>query len=130
MVKTTNTSSSTIVEECVEFARRNGGQSCQVNGPDRVDRRTSPRRSFVHNVLYCPIRKFSENHTKPARMLNISRGGIALRCSEAIAEGAVIHIRLPLTYGKTAWVSGQVIHCSPEGSERYWVGIALILNQD
>jgi len=130
MAKITKTNSRRIVEECVEFARRNGGRACQVDRLDRLDRRASPRMLFAHHLCYCPNSTLSEDHTKPARMLDISLGGIGLWCREVLTEGMVIHVRLPVLYGKTAWVRGRVIHCSPDDAQHYRVGIAFILDQD
>ncbi|MCK4850316.1 MAG: PilZ domain-containing protein [Phycisphaerae bacterium] len=130
MAKTPKTNSRRIVEECVEFARRNGGRACQVGRLDRPDRRASLRMGFAHYVCYCPNSTLSEDHTKPARMLDISLGGIVLWCCEAVTEGIVIHVRLPLLDGKTAWVRGRVVRSSPDDVEHYWVGIAFILDRD
>ena len=130
MAKKTKISSRRIVEECVEFARRNGGRACQVNRLDRVDRRASLRMFFAHHVCYCPTQALFEDDAKPARMLDISLGGMVLWCREFLTEGMVIHVRLPLLHGETAWVRGRVIRCRPDDPQHYWVGIAFILDQN
>ena len=115
-----------IVEECVEFARRNGAGTPEI---DQFDQRAWPRMLFTHQLRYCPSSKLSEDHTKPAKMLDISLGGMGLWCCEALAEGTVIHVRLPLLDGKIAWVRGRVMYCQPE-VEHYQAGLAFILDQD
>ncbi len=130
MARITKTNSRRIVEECVDCARRNGGRACQVDRLDRADQRASLRMFSAHHVSYCPNSTLSEDHTKTARMLDISLGGIALWCCEVLTEGMVIHVRLPLLHGKTAWVRERVIRCSPDDAQHYWVGIAFILDQD
>ena len=115
-----------IVEECVEFARRNGAITPEI---DQIDRRTWPRMLFMHQLRYCPNSTLSEDHAKPAKMLDISLGGVGLWCREALTEGTVIHVRLPLLDRKTAWVRGRVIYCHPEVQD-YLAGIAFILDQD
>ncbi len=128
MAKTTNTDSRRIVEECVEFARRNGGRACQVDRLDRADRRASLRMFSAHHAWYCPNSTLSEDHTKLARMLDISLGGILLWCREALTEGTVIHVCLPLLYGQTAWVRGRTIYCNPDDAQHYRIGIVFILD--
>lgn len=115
-----------IVEECIEFARHNGVSTPEI---DQIDRRTWPRMLFIHQLRYCPKSTLSEDHTEPAKMLDISLGGIGLWCHEALTDDTLIHVRLPLLDGKTAWVKGRVVHCRPD-AEDYRVGVAFILDQD
>ena len=130
MPKTTENTSVTdsrrIVEECLEFARHSGANVVQI---DRMERRVTPRTFFRHQLRYCARAMFCEDDTKPAHLLDISLGGIGIRCSEALTQGTVIHVRLPLLDGTTAWVKGRVIYCSPD-EEVYRVGIAFIFDQD
>ena len=114
-----------IVEECIEFARRNGALISQVTQRDRMARWTA-RLLFIHPLCYCPCSTLSEDHTKPAYMLNISLAGVGLWCCEALGEGAVIHVRLPGLDGNGAWVKGTVAHCHREVGH-YQVGVTFIL---
>ena len=123
---TSVTDSHRIVEECLEFARLSGANVVQI---DRMERRVTPRMFFRHQLRYCARAMFSEDDTKPAHLLDISLGGIGLRCSEALTQGTVIHVRLPLLDGTTAWVKGRVMYCNPD-EEVYRVGIAFIFDQD
>ena len=115
-------SSPRIVEECVVFAQRNGQSAVQI---DQMDRRATPRILFTHPIRYSPHLVLSEDHTKTARMLDVSLGGMGLLCCETIAEGTVFHAGLPVLDGKTAWVRGAVVYCRPD-AEYYRVGIAFI----
>ena len=94
-----------------------------------MERRATPRILFTHPIRYSSDSVLSEDHTRPARMLDISLGGIGFWCRETLAEDTVIHICLPLLGGKTAWVKGTVIYCRPN-VEHYRAGIAFILNED
>ncbi len=122
-------SSRRIVQECVEFARQNGANASQGDQAALVARRATPRKVFTHHLVYSPHPELSEDCTKPARMLDVSLGGIGLLCCETLAERMEIHIRLPLLDGKNAWVKGKVVYCCP-GEEHYLVGVAFILDQD
>ena len=112
-----------IIQESVEFARRNGAATRQMDQVDRIDRRVTLRMLFTHQIHYCPNSTLSDDHTKLAYMLDISLGGIALCCCESLTVGTMVHVRLPLLDGKTAWVKGRVIYCHPE-VEHYLAGIA------
>ena len=116
-----------IVEQCLEFARPRGVPAAHIDHSGFVDRRATPRILFVHQVHYCPSSTFSEDQAKPVSMLDISLGGVGLRCREALTEGAVIHMRLPSIDGTTGWVKGTVAYCRPD-TEDYRVGIAFILD--
>ncbi len=118
-----------LVEECLEAVRRTGARVCQMGQTNRANQRATPRLLATHCLLYCPSPTLSEDYTRPARMLDISLGGIGLRCFESLTEGMLIHVRLPLLDGKTAWVAGRVIYCMPS-EEHYRAGIAFILEQD
>lgn len=132
MVKTTKTApmidARKIVEECVEFARRNGGRVCQVVQRDQTNRWTG-RMLFVHPLCYCPTSILSEDHTKPAFMLDISLAGVGLWCCEALGEGTVVYVHLPLLDGNSDWVKGSVIYCHPEVGH-YRVGVTFIFEQE
>ena len=133
MVQTTKTTPKInyrkIVEESVEFARRNEACSSQPKQTDRLDHRANERIPFTPELLYCPCSTLSEDHTRQARMLDISLEGIALLCPKALAEGFVVHVCLPLPDGKTGWVKGRIIYCIPR-KEHYRVGIAFLLDED
>ena len=118
-----------IVEDCVEFARRKGAEPYQVEGIDREDQRATVRMLFTHPLRYCANETLAEDHIKSACTLDISLGGIALWCPEALTVGAVIHVLLPQLDGKNAWVRGRVIYCQP-GIEHYRAGIAFIFGQN
>ena len=122
-------SSRRAVEECVELARSNRGQSFQADHIDPTDLRTTPRVPFTHHIHYCPCSTLSEDRTRPAQALDISLSGIGLWCSRPLAEGFVVHVRLPLLDGKAAWVRGRVVYCRP-GVELYRVGIAFLLDEE
>ena len=118
-----------VVEECVEFVRRSGARSFQLKQTDRLNRRRELRKQFTHQLCYCPNSILSERHTRPAYMLNINSIGMALLCPKAVAEGMVIHVRLPLLNNRTAWVKGRVIYCM-SGVEHHRVGLAFILDDN
>ena len=119
-------SSRRIVEECVEFVRHNGQGAVQF---DQMDRRATPRLFFTHPIRYSPDSVLSEDRTKPAHMLDVSLDGIGIWCCETLMDDTLIHVRLPLLDGKTAWVKGRVVYCRPD-AERYRAGIAFVLDQD
>ena len=133
MTETTETvpvvNSRRTVEEHLEFARRNGANSDQLCQLDQTDRRARPRMYFVYPIRYCPNPTFSQGHSKAATMLDISLDGVDFWCYEALTKGMVVHVRLPLLDGKTAWVKGKVIHCRPEAGE-YQVGVSFIFEQE
>ena len=130
MLKATETtpaiSSRRIVEECVALARHTGASTSDIK---QFDQRAWPRVLFSHQLRYCSNSTLSEEHSRPARLLDVSPGGIGLWCCEAFTEGTVIHVRLPLLDGKTAWVKGRVVHCQPD-AEDYRVGVAFIFDQE
>ena len=113
MAETTETTpvvnSRRLVEEYVEAVRRTGARVCQTGQTDRADQRATPRLLARDCLLYCPSPTLSHDCTRPARMLDVSLGGIGLLCFEALTEGMGIHVHLPLLAGKTAWVRGRVI---------------------
>ena len=117
-----------IVEECVEFARRNGALTSQVVQRDQTNRWTA-RLLFIHSVCYCPHSRLSENHTKPAYMLDISLAGVGLWCCEALGEGTVVHVRLPLLDGNSAWMEGSVVYCHRKVGH-YRVGVTFVFEQE
>ena len=133
MAKTTETTAKInyrkIIGESVEFVRRNGGRVLQLKQTDRLDQRANERILFAHELRYCPCSTLSEDHTRQARMLDISLEGVALLCPKTLAEGFVVHVCLPLPDGKTAWVEGRIIYCIPS-EEHYRVGIAFLLDED
>ena len=132
MVETTKTmpvvDARKIVEESVEFARRNGALTNQVVQTDRMSQRAA-RLLFIHPLCYCPSSALSEDDTKPAYMLNISLAGVGLWCCEALGEGTVVHVRLPLLDGNGAWVKGTVVYCRP-GVGHYRIGVTFVFEQD
>ena len=111
------TSSRTAIEECVEFARRNGV------GVFQIDRRAQTRMPFLHPVRYCLGVEPAEDHTKPGYILNISLDGMTIWCQQTLAPGESIWVRLPLPDGKPIWLNGTIIHCEPD-AEHYRAGIA------
>ncbi len=129
MTETTETTSVTdsrrIVEQCVKLARRAGADAVQI---DRMDRRT-PRILFSQQLRYCANSLLSVDNSKPAYLLDVSLGGIGIWCSETLAQGTVVHVRLPLLDGTTAWVKGRVMYCNPD-DELYQAGITFIFDQD
>ena len=116
-----------IVEQCLEFAWREGVPTDHVDDSCFVNRRAMPRPLLSHRVRYCPSSTLSENQAKPAWMLAINLRGLGLQCREALTEGQVVHVRLPLVDGTTAWVKGTVVYCRPD-TEQYRIGIAFILD--
>ena len=118
-----------IAEECVEFARRSGAEPYQVDRIGREEQRATVRMLFTHPLPYCANETLAEDHIKSACMLDISLGGVALWCPEALTVDAVIHVLLPQLDGKTAWVRGRVVYCQP-GIEHYRAGIAFIFGQN
>jgi len=117
------------VEECVELIRSNRGQLFQADHTDPTDLRSTPRIPFTQHIRYCPCSTLSEDRTRPAQALNISLGGISLCCPRALAEGMVIHVRLPLLDGQTSWVRGRVVYCSLS-IDFYRVGVAFLFDED
>ena len=115
-----------IVEECVEFVRRSGQNIIHT---EQMEKRAAPRILFTHPIRYSPDSVLSEDRTKPAHMLDVSLGGIGLWCCETLMDDTLVHVRLPLLDGKTAWVKGRVVYCHPD-AERYRAGIAFILDED
>ena len=109
--------SSKAIEECVEFARRNGV------GVLQMDRRAQMRMPFLHPVRYCLGLEPAEDHTQPGYTLNISLDGITIYYQQAFMVGELIWVRLPLPDGKPIWLSGTIIHCEPD-AEHYRAGIA------
>ncbi len=118
-------SSREIVEECVELARCKCHNAVQV---DQLERRATPRMLFTPPLRYCTHFVLSKEHSKPARMLDVSLGGVGLWCREALTEKMEIYVRLPLLDGKTAWVRGRVAYCRPD-AEHYRAGIAFVLDE-
>ena len=116
-----------IVERCLEFAWHEGVPTAHLDESGFADRRTMPRAVFSQQMRYCPSSTLSENQAKPAWMLAVNLRGVGLRCSEALTEGAVIHVRLPMVDGTTGWVKGTVVYCRPD-TEQYQAGIAFILD--
>lgn len=129
MLKTTETApvlnARSIVKQCVEVARGNGISSREAHP---ADRRATPRILFGHQVRYCLSSTLDDHATRPAQMLDISVGGVGLWCREALMEDAVVYLRLPLLDGRTGWVEGTVVYCSPD-AEHYWVGVAFTLDE-
>jgi len=118
-----------IVEECVDFARGNVVGRLLMSQVERMDSRARLRLLFTYQLRYCTSSILSEDHSEPARMLDISLHGMALWCCEGLTPGTVIHVRLPLLDGTTAWVQGRVIYCNPD-VEDYRVGIAFVFEQE
>ncbi len=111
------------IDECVEFARRNGV------GDFRVGRRSCPRLPYVHPVRYCLDSSPSETQSHPGYTLNISLEGMALCCREAISLGTSIRVCLPLSDGSSIWKEGTIVYCEPD-AEHYRAGIAFIADDD
>ena len=132
MIETTETppaiGARKIVEECLEFAKRNGWRMSKTDRIVHSERRATPRTLFTHPVRYCPDSRPSEDHTEPARMLDISLNGIGIWCRETLTGGKLIHLRLPRLDGTTGWVTGRVVYCRPQ-TEHYQAGIAFIFDQ-
>ena len=114
-----------IVEEFVEFAKRNGARTYQVERTNQNDRWATVRMLFIHPLRYCTNSILSEDQTKPAQMLDVSLEGMGFWCCEALTKGAVVHVRLPLLDGNGAWVKGTVVYCRPEKGH-YRVGVNFI----
>ena len=110
-----------VVEQCVEFAREHGLRDFHS------DRRTTPRMPFVHPVRYCLDSVPCEAQAHLGYALNISSGGMALYCSEALVPDIPICVRLPLSNAGNAWLSGKVIHCQRHDHD-YWVGISFLVD--
>ena len=131
MVKTihpdTTLSSQEVLEQCVEFARRNGVGPFQ--GSFQAERRASPRWLFVSPVRYClGSGAAPESYDFPGYTLNISLDGMALWCLEALPAGATIWVRLSMPDGREAWVQGKVIYCEPD-AEHYQAGIEFAVHR-
>jgi len=118
----TNTaiSSQEVLEQCVEFARRNG--VAPFPGFFQTERRASPRWPFVQPVRYCLGSATPEGGDCLGYTLNISLDGIALWCLKALPVGATVWVRLSIPDGRTAWLQGKVIYCEPD-IEHYQAGI-------
>lgn len=129
MAETTKTTpvadSRRIVEEFVDFATNNGARPYQVERKDRTDRWATVRMLFIHPLRYCTNSILSEDQAKPAQMLDVSLEGVGFWCCEALTEGMVVHVCLPLLDGSSAWVKGKVIYCHLE-IEHYRAGVAFI----
>ena len=120
-------SSREIVEQCLDFVRRSGGRPCQAYQTAQEERRAASRMFFTHQLRCSTDSTLSEEHTKPAQVLDISLGGMGLWCFEQLEEGTLIHICLPVLDGQGAWVKGKVVYCRPQG-EHFRAGIAFILD--
>ena len=113
-------SSEEVIEQCVEFARRNG--VAHFPGFFPTERRASPRWLFVSPVRYCLGSAAPESSDYPGYALNISLDGMALWCREALPVGAAIWVRLSIPDGREAWLQSKVIYCEPD-VEHYQAGI-------
>ena len=105
-------SSQEVLEQCVEFARRNGVEAFQ--GSFQAERRANPRWLFVSPVRYCLGSAAPESYDFPGYTLNISLDGMALWCLEALPIGATIWVRLSMPDGREAWLQGKIIYCEPD----------------
>ena len=132
MIETTETppvvDARKIVEECLDFAKHNGGRISETDRIVHSERRATPRTLFTHQLRYCPNSTLSEDRSEPARMLDISLSGIGIWCRETLTAGQLIHLRLPRLDGTTGWVTGRVVYCRPE-VEHYQAGIDFIFDQ-
>ena len=120
-------SSRQAVEQCLAFVQRSVGRRFQAQPDSQVDRRSSPRLAFTHQVRLCPHATLTEGHARPAQTLDISLGGVGLLCFDAIRKGAIIHVYLPVLDGQGAWVRGKVAYCRPHGVH-YRAGIAFLFD--
>ena len=67
----------------------------------------------------------------PARTKNISRGGIAVSASEAVAVGTTVTISLALVFNEAAKseplpLQGRVVWCSPLAENTYQLGVMFV----
>jgi c-di-GMP-binding flagellar brake protein YcgR len=61
----------------------------------------------------------------PARLVDLSLGGAALRLDAVLREGEVHDFALDLN-GETVWVQAEVRRCRPDPSGGYEVGVQFV----
>ena len=107
------------IDDCIQHARRSGV------GDFSLGRRSQPRLPYVHPVRYCLDWAPSQNQSRPAYALNISPGGMAILCQEALAVGSSISVSLPSSDGATVSMEGTIAYCEID-DEHYRAGIAFV----
>jgi len=91
----------------------------------------SHMRQFIRHPVDVPIEIGTDESTPPAAFHthDISRGGLAFRCSFAVAAGASVEIRIP--YVKPAFEArARVVWCRPHDADSYELGVCFLDAED
>ncbi len=90
--------------------------SCPKDVPERRSEPRSPADQSATIKLLSPLETASRI---PARIIEISRGGLRLRVDRALMPGAIVQIRVD-----EKLLMGEIRFCNPDG-EKFQVGVRL-----